>query len=266
VLLDGKRLVITGVLTDGSIAWHTARIAQEQGAEIVLTGFGRGMRLTERSAKRLPDPPDVIELDINDPEHMDALVADLGGRWGAVDGALHAIAFAPEDALGGNFLNTPAESASTAFLTSAFSYKTLAVGLRPLMQSAAGGSLVTLDFDNSQAWPAYDWMGVAKSALQSVTRYLARDLGRDAIRVNAVSAGPLTTVAAKGIPGFSAFNDVWGERAPLGWDTADPTPVAQMVAVLLSDWAPMTSGEIIHVDGGFHAIAAAIDEADPAAD
>ncbi len=259
MLLDGKRLVITGVLTDGSIAWHTARIAQEQGAEILLTGFGRGMRLTERSAQRLPDPPDVVELDINEPAHMETLVAELDRRWGSVDGALHAIAFAPEDALGGNFLATPAESASTAFLTSAFSYKTLAVGLRPLMRKAGGGALVTLDFDNSQAWPAYDWMGVAKSALQSVTRYLARDLGGDGIRVNAVSAGPLTTVAAKGIPGFAAFNDVWGSRAPLGWDSSDPTPVAQMVAVLLSDWAPMTSGEVVHVDGGFNAIAAAVD-------
>lgn len=262
MLLEGKRLLITGVLTDGSIAWHTARIAQEQGAELVLTGFGRGIRLTERSAKRLPTPPDVIELDVNDPAHVEALTADLTNRWGAVDGALHAIAFAPEDALGGNFLNTPPGSASTAFLTSAFSYKTLAVALRPLMQKAGGGALVTLDFDNTQAWPAYDWMGVAKSALQSVTRYLARDLGKDGIRVNAVSAGPLTTVAAKGIPGFAAFNDVWSTRAPLGWDTNDPTPVAQMVAVLLSDWAPMTSGEIVHVDGGFHAQAAGISPAE----
>lgn len=257
MLLEGKRLVITGVLTDGSIAWHSARIAQEQGADIVLTGFGRGMRLTERSAQRLPDPPDVIELDINDPEHMEALVADLDARWGACDGALHAIAFAPEDALGGNFLDTPAESAATAFLTSAFSYKTLAVGLRPLMKKAGGGALVTLDFDNSQAWPAYDWMGVAKAGLQAVTRYLAKDLGADSIRVNAISAGPLTTVAAKSIPGFAAFDSVWRERAPLSWDTSDPTPVAQMVAVMLSDWAPMTSGEVVHVDGGFHAVATA---------
>jgi enoyl-[acyl-carrier protein] reductase I len=262
VLLEGKRLVVTGVLTDGSIAWHTARVAQEEGAEVVLTGFGRGLRLTERSAHRLPQPADVIELDINDPAHMEALVADLGQRWGAVDGALHAIAFAPEDALGGNFLATPPESAATAFLTSAFSYKTLAVGLRPLLQAAGGGSLVTLDFDNSQAWPAYDWMGVAKAALQAVTRYLARDLGGDAIRVNAVSAGPLGTVAAKSIPGFSQFNDVWAERAPLGWDPSDPEPVARMVCVLLSDWAPMTSGEVIHVDGGFNAIAAGTSDED----
>ena len=257
MLLDGKRLVITGVLTDGSIAWHTARVAQEEGAEIVLTGFGRGMRLTERSAQRLPVPPDVVELDINDPGHMASLVAELGQRWGAVDGALHAIAFAPEDALGGNFLATSAESAGTAFLTSAFSFKTLAVGLRPLLQKAGGGGLVTLDFDNSQAWPAYDWMGVAKSALQSVTRYLARDLGEDRIRVNAVSAGPLGTVAAKSIPGFAQFQDVWASRAPLAWDVGDPDPVARMVCLLMSDWTPMTSGEIVHVDGGFHAMAAA---------
>lgn len=256
MLLEGKRLVITGVLTDDSIAWHTAKVAQEQGAELVLTGFGRGIRLTERSAKRLPSPPDVLELDIHDAGHMAGLVADLEGRWGAVDGALHAIAFAPADALGGNFLDTPAESAGTAFLTSAFSYKTLAVGLRSLMQAAGGGSMVTLDFDNRQAWPAYDWMGVAKAALQAVTRYLARDLGGDNIRVNAVSAGPLTTVAAKSIPGFAAFQDVWDERSPLDWDITDPEPVARTVCALFSDWLPKTSGEIVHVDGGFHAIAA----------
>jgi enoyl-[acyl-carrier protein] reductase I len=232
-----------------------ARIAQEEGAEIVATGFGRGLRLTERSLQRLPQPCPVLELDINDPGQVDALASDLTARWGRIDGALHAIAFAPEDALGGNFLNTPPESAQIAFMTSAFSYKTLAVALLPLMQEAGGGSLVTLDFDNSQAWPAYDWMGVAKSALQSVTRYLARDLGPHGVRVNAVSAGPLSTVAAKSIPGFDAFDRVWKERAPLAWDGANPDPVARMVCVLLSDWARMTSGEVVHVDGGFHAIA-----------
>lgn len=262
MLLDGKRLLITGVLTDGSIAWHTARIAQEQGAEIALTGFGRGMRLTERSAKRLPVEPPIYELDINEPAHMEGLVSELDARWGALDGALHAIAFAPDDALGGNFLATPAESASIAFQTSAFSYKTLGAGLRPLMVAAGGGSLVTLDFDNTQAWPAYDWMGVAKAALQAVTRYMARDLGADGIRVNAVSAGPLATVAAKSIPGFQAFSHVWGERAPLGWDTADPEPVAKTVVALFSDWLPATTGEVIHVDGGVHAIAAGTGELD----
>jgi len=261
MLLEGKKLLITGVLTDDSIAWHVARIAQEEGAEIVATGFGRGMRLTERSVNRLPEPCDVLELDINDPAHVDALTADLTDRWGKIDGALHAIAFAPVDALGGNFLNTPAESAQTAFVTSAFSYKTLAVALLPLMKEAGGGSLVALDFDNTRAWPAYDWMGVAKSALQSVTRYLARDLGPFNIRANAVSAGPLNTVAAKSIPGFEQFDSLWRERSPLVWDATDPEPVARMVAVLLSDWAPMTSGEIVHVDGGLHAVAAGSDGA-----
>lgn len=256
MLLDGKKLLITGVLTDNSIAWHTARVAQEQGAEIVLTGFGRGMRLTERAARRLADPPDVLELDINDPAHLDSLVTNLSERWGMVDGALHAIAYAPEDALGGNFLTTPPESAQTAFMTSAFSFKTLAAGLLPLLQAAGGGSLVTLDFDNRQAWPAYDWMGVAKAALESVTRYLARDLGSYMIRVNAVSAGPLATVAAKSIPGVDLFEKAWADRAPLGWDLTDPEPVARMVCVLFSEWAPATSGELVHVDGGFHAIAA----------
>jgi enoyl ACP reductase len=262
MLLEDKKLLITGVLTDDSIAWHTARVAQEEGAEIVCTGFGRGLRLTERSVQRLPQPCDVLELDIGDPRHVEAVVADLDSRWGRVDGALHAIAFAPEDALGGNFLNTPVESAQTAFTVSAFSYKTLAVALLPLMEKAGGGALVAMDVDNSQAWPAYDWMGVAKSALQSVTRYLARDLGPHSIRVNAVSAGPLKTVAAKSIPGFAKFDQVWRERSPLAWDTSDPDPVARMVCVLLSDWAPMTSGEIVHVDGGFHAVAAGVDPSD----
>jgi enoyl ACP reductase len=259
MLLENKKLLITGILTDDSIAWHTARIAQEQGAEIVVTGFGRGLRLTERSVQRLPETCDVLELDINNPEHVEALTANLSKRWGSVDGALHAIAFAPEDALGGNFLATPAESAQTAFTTSAFSYKTLAVALLPLMKEAGGGALVAMDFDNSQAWPAYDWMGVAKSALQSVTRYLARDLGPHKVRVNAVSAGPLVTVAAKSIPGFERFDEVWSKRSPLVWDTSNPDPVARMVCVLLSDWSPMTTGEIVHVDGGFHAVAAGID-------
>lgn len=260
MLLEGKKLVITGVVTDDSIAWHVARVALEQGADVVLTGFGRGIRLTQRAAKRLPAEVDVLELDINDQTHMAALASDLDARWGKVDGALHAIAFAPQDALGGNFLNTPVESASIAFQTSAFSYKTLAVGLLPLMRAAGGGSLVTLDFDNTQAWPIYDWMGVAKAALQAVTRYLARDLGADKIRVNAVSAGPLATIAAKSIPGFQALEKAWLQRSPIKWDSSDPVPVAQMVAFLLSDWASMTTGEIVHVDGGFHALAAGIDE------
>lgn len=254
-LLKGKRILVTGVLTDASIAWHVARLAQEQGAAIVLTGFGRAMRLTERSAKRLPDPPPILELDINDQTQMAAVVADLETRWGAVDGALHAIAFAPDDALGGSFMSTPPDSASTAFLTSAFSYKTLAGALRPLMQEAGGGSLVALDFDNTWAWPGYDWMGVSKAALQAVTRYLARYLGTDNIRVNAVAAGPIRTVAARSIPGIEQFVEVWGERAPLHWDINDPEPIAQMVCVLLSDWTPATTGEVIHVDGGFHAVA-----------
>jgi enoyl-[acyl-carrier protein] reductase I len=255
-MLAGKRLLITGVLTDDSIAWHTARVAQEHGAQVVLTGFGRGLSLTKRSARRLPTEVDVFELDINDESHMAALVSELDSRWGGIDGALHAIAFAPTDALGGSFLETPAESAGTAFLTSAFSYKTLAVGLRPLMLKAGGGALVALDFDNSTAWPAYDWMGVSKSALQSVNRYLARYLGRDNIRSNLVSAGPLGTVAAKSIPGFDQFENLWQIRAPLGWEPRDPEPVAKMACVLMSDLAPATSGEIVHVDGGFHAVAA----------
>lgn len=257
MLLEGKKLLITGVLTPESIAFHAARVAQEHGAETVLTSFGRGMSLTERSAKRLPTPCDVLEMDINEPAHIEAVRAELAGRWGRVDGALHAIAFAPQDALGGNFLQTEWASVATAFQTSAYSFKALAAGLLPIM-SASGGSLVSIDFDGRFAWPIYDWMGVAKAGLEAVTRYLARDLGAHGIRVNTVSAGPLRTIAAKGIPGFEAITDTWNDRAPLGWDFSDPSPVASTIAFLFSDLSRGISGELIHVDGGYHAMGTSI--------
>jgi enoyl ACP reductase len=253
VLLENKRLLITGVLTPQSIAFSAAKVAQEQGADIVLTGVGRGMGLTQKCAKRLPHPPDVLEMDANDSQQIEAVRDDLAARWGTVDGFLHAIAFAPQDALGGNFLQTPWESVATAVQTSAFSLKAIAAGLLPLME-ADGGAIVSLDFDARVAWPIYDWMGVAKASLESVTRYLARDLGPKKIRVNTVSAGPLKTMAGKGIPGFDTITDQWSERAPLGWDITDPTPVGNAVAFLLSDLSAGISGELIHVDGGFHAM------------
>ena len=253
MLLKDKKLLITGVLNPQSIAFSAARIAQEQGAEIVLTGFGKAIALTEMSARRLPEKTDVLELDVNNDDHIAAVAKDLASRWGRLDGFLHAVAFAPKDALGGAFLATPRESAETAFSTSAFSLKALAAGFLDLMKQS-GGSIVSLDFDSTVAWPIYDWMGVAKAALESITRYLARDLGAHGIRVNTVSAGPLKTTAAKGIPGFEVLADAWKNRAPLGWNTEDPDPVARTVAFLLSDWSSGISGELIHVDGGFHAI------------
>jgi meromycolic acid enoyl-[acyl-carrier-protein] reductase len=252
VLLEGKRFLITGVLTPQSIAFAAAHAVQEHGGEIVLTNFGRGVSLTEKVAKRLPSTPDVLELDVNEPEHIEAVRDELASRWGAIDGFLHAIAFAPQDALGGNFLNTGWESVATAVRTSAFSLKELATGMLPLM--GEGGSIVSLDFDATVAWPIYDWMGVAKAGLESVTRYLARDLGPQGIRVNTVSAGPLRTMAGKGIPGFDAITDSWGRRAPLGWDVTDPSPVGATGAFLLSDLSRGITGEMIHVDGGFHAM------------
>jgi meromycolic acid enoyl-[acyl-carrier-protein] reductase len=256
-LLTGKRLLVTGVLTRGSIAFEVARQAQEDGAEIVLSGFGRGLRLTERAAKHLPDPPDVLELDVNEPDDLARVAAELGSRWGSLDGVLHAIAFAPADALGGGFLDTPASSAIVAFQTSAFSLKALAAALAPLLEAGeGGGSVVGLDFDASVAWPVYDWMGVAKAALESVSRYLARDLGPRGVRVNLVSAGPVETIAAGGIPGFDELASLWRAGAPLGWDTRDAAPIAAAVCFLLSDYARAITGEILHVDGGFHAMGA----------
>jgi meromycolic acid enoyl-[acyl-carrier-protein] reductase len=253
VLLEDKKLLVTGVLTPQSIAFAVARTAQEEGAEVVLTGFGRGRSVTERSARRLPNPPDVLEMDATDPEQISAVADDLGDRWGRLDGLLHAIAFAPEDALGGRFMETGWDSVATAVRASAYSLKDLAATLAPLLRKA-GGSVVSLDFDASVAWPAYDWMGVAKAALEGISRYLARDLGRDGIRVNCIAAGPLRTVAAKGIPGFERFPDAWGKRAPLGWDPIDPGPVADAAAFLFSDRSRAITGEILHVDGGYHAM------------
>jgi len=254
VILAGKRLLITGVITKDSIAFHAASEAQREGAEIVLTSFGRVRRLTERTAARLPEPVDVLELDVNSSADLEGLTAELRERWGGLDGALHAIAFAPEDALGGRFLTASAESAMEAFRTSAFSLKALAAAVEPLM--SPGASIVGLDFDASVAWPIYDWMGVAKAALESVCRYLARDLGPRGIRVNLISAGPLGTVAARGIPGFEQLASLWQEQAPLGWDAEDPGPVASAICFLLSDHARAITGEIVHVDGGFHAVGA----------
>jgi enoyl-[acyl-carrier protein] reductase I len=251
-LLDGKRLLVTGVITDASIAFSIARLAQEEGATVVLTGFGR-MSLVERVAKRLPEPPPVIELDVANPEHLDTLADRVREHVDGVDGVVHAIGFAPASCLGGEFLDAPWEDVSTAVQVSAYSLKSLAVATLPLF-GEHGGSIVGLDFDARVAWPAYDWMGVAKAALESTSRYLARELGPRHIRVNLIAAGPIRTMAAKSIPGFAMFEDAWDGRAPLGWDNTDAVPVARSTLALLSDWFPATTGELIHVDGGFHAM------------
>ena len=259
MLLDGKKLLITGVLTDDSIAFAVAKVAQENGAEVLLTNVGRGVRLTEKVARKLPTTPDVLQMDVNNPDDIDAVAADVVSRWGRLDGVLHSIGFAPQDALGGNFLTAPWESVAVAFQTSAYSLKALTAGmLEPLRVAGAdgGAAVVSLTFDARYAWPIYDWMGVAKAGLEATTRYLARDLGEHNIRVNTVSAGPIRTMAGKSIPGFDAISGAWGARAPLDWSLTDATPVGQMCCFLLSDWASMTTGEMIHVDGGYHALGA----------
>jgi enoyl-[acyl-carrier protein] reductase I len=252
-LLDGKKLLVTGVLTDGSIAFHVARLAQEQGAEVVLTSFGRQLRLTQAIARRLPTPAAVVQLDATSTEDLDAL-ADRVREQGVehLDGVVHSIGFAPQSVMGGNFLAGEWDDVATALHVSAYSLKALAVAAQPLL--GQGSSIVGLTFDARYAWPVYDWMGVAKAAFESTARYLARDLGPHGIRVNLVSAGPIRTTAAKSIPGFEAMEGGWPDRAPLGWDVHDPEPTARAVAALLSDWFPATTGEIVHVDGGVHAM------------
>ena len=250
-LLEGKRLLITGVITDGSIAFHAARAAQEQGAQVVLTGFGR-LSLVERIAKRLPEAAPVIELDVQNTEHLDTLADRVREHVDGLDGVLHSIGFAPQSCLGAPFLDAPKGDVSVAVEVSAYSFMSLTKALLPLL--SRGSSVVGMDFDARVAWPAYNWMGVAKAALESVNRYLARDLGPRGIRVNLVAAGPVKTMAAKSIPGFGELEGGWGDRAPLGWDAEDPTPVAKTICAVLSDWLPATTGSMIWVDGGVHAL------------
>jgi enoyl ACP reductase len=253
-ILDGKKIVVTGVLTDASLAFGVAKVALDEGAEIVLTGAGRAISLTRRTARKLGDDIDVFELDVTVPEHVETVREAVREKWGRVDGVLHAIGFAPESCLGDDFMGAPWDDVAVAMHISTYSLKTLAEAFVPLMDD--GGALVGLDFDNQQAWPAYNWMGVAKSALQSLSRYLAKELGPKQIRCNLVAAGPVRTMAAKSIPGFALFEDTWDGRAPLGWDVNDSSGVAKACVALLSDWFPQTTGEIIHVDGGYHAVGA----------
>ena len=251
-LLDGKTILVTGVLTERSIAFHVARLAQLEGAQVVLTSFGRQFRLTQTIAKRLPVTAPVVELDVTDAEHLAGLADRVREHADRLDGVVHSIGFAPQSVLGDKFRSAEWADVSTAVQISAFSLKSLAVAAQPLL--GRGSSIVGLTFDASVAWPVYDWMGVAKAAFESTSRYLARDLGPAGIRVNLVAAGPIRTTAATSIPGFEAIEGGWSERAPLGWDVGDPVPTAQAVAALLSDWFPATTGEIVHVDGGVHAM------------
>lgn len=252
-ILQGKNVLVTGVVTESSIAYEVARLAQEQGATVILTSFGRAMSLTQRVAKKLPGDAPVLELDVTNQEHLDGLVDLLRPHVDRLDGVVHSIAFAPQAALGGNFLNTEWDDVATAVQVSTFSLKSLAVACLPLMPP--GSSIVGFDFDATIAWPAYDWMGVAKAGLEATNRYLARHLGPQGIRCNLVAAGPIKTIAAKSIPAFEAFEQLWNVRAPLKWDLLDAEPAARTCIGLLSDWFPSTTGEIVHADGGFHAVA-----------
>ncbi len=257
-LLDGKTILVAGVTMDSSIGFAVARFAQEQGATVLISNFGRALRITQRIAKRLPETPPVLELDVTDPEHLAGLpdaVREHLGPDARLDGVVHSIAYGnPETLLGGNFLDGPWDDVAQAVHVSAYSLKALTVACRPLM--GQGGSVVGLTFDATFAWPAYDWMGVAKAGLESCSRYLARDLGPEGIRVNLVAAGPLQTLAAKAIPGFEDIDEAWSTRAPLGWNNKDQEPTARAVCALLSDLFPATTGEIVHVDGGYHAMGA----------
>lgn len=255
-ILEGKKILITGVLNDQSLAFGATKLAQEQGAEIVLTGVGRGLSITQRTARKLPNPPEVLELDITNQDHIDQVRSHIDSKWNKLDGILHSIGFAPSACLEGDIFNAKWSDVAVALEVSAYSLKALVEGMLPLLMTAGTSSVVGLDFDATVAWPGYNWMGVSKAALESLARYLARDVGKHKIRVNLISAGPVKTIAAKSVSGFNAFETLWGDRSPLGWSLTDSEPVAKAIVAFLSDWFPATTGEIVHVDGGYHAIGA----------
>lgn len=254
-MLTDKKIVITGVVRQDSIAHAIAEHAQLLGADILLTAFPRDLELARETAARLPRAAEVLPVDLTDPDDVATLTHHCRRTWGKVDAAVHAVAFAPRDALAGDLLDTPVDSVARAFHTSTFSYATLGGFLRDLAP-AQGGSLVGLDFDAASAWPIYNWMGVCKAALESLNRYLARDLGLRNIRTNLVAAGPIHTRAASGIPEFERLLSSWESTAPLRWDPEDTAQVAEAVCFLLSDMSRSVTGEILHVDGGHHAMAA----------
>ena len=251
-LLAGKRLLVTGVLTRSSIAYHVARIAQAEGAKLVLTSFGRALRVTEATADQLPTRPPVLPLDVTSPADLAGLAGAVRDQIGELDGVVHSIAFAPQAAMGGAFLDSSWPDVATALEVSAYSFKALVTACLPLMPD--GASVVGLDFDAAQAWPGYDWIGVCKAALESEARYLALYLGQRRIRVNLVAAGFIKTMAARSIPGSARLEEIWRTSTPLPWDVTDPVPAAKACAVLLSDWLPATTGEILHADAGLHAV------------
>ena len=224
-MLEGKRLLITGVITRHSIAFAVAREAQLAGAEVVLTGFGRGRRLTERAAKRLPEPPDVLELDVNSRGRPGGgrgrarLALGRARRRPARDRA-RARRRARRRASSRPATRAPRRPSGPAPTRCRRSPATW----RRCSSAPTRGAIVGLDFDATVAWPAYDWMGVAKAALESTARYLARDLGPRGIRVNLVSAGPVETAAAGGIPGFSGLAAAWSAGGAAGLGRARPDP------------------------------------------
>ncbi|MEI8051543.1 MAG: enoyl-ACP reductase FabI [Actinomycetes bacterium] len=255
-LLEGKTLLVTGILTDASLAFAIAERSQLEGATVIATGFGRGLSLTRRVLRKLPSPVQLVELDVADEAQLHAAAASVSEITDSLDGLVHAIGFAPADCLGSGMLTASAQDAATAFTISSYSLAALCRTFLPHLKAAGSASVVGLDFDASRAWPLYDWMGVAKASLESLSRYLARDLGPDGIRVNLIAAGPIRTMAARSIPGFDQFEDLWAAGAPLGWDVTDAAPVASATVALLSDLFPATTGEILHVDGGVHALGA----------
>jgi enoyl-[acyl-carrier protein] reductase I len=259
-LLSDHRILVTGVLTDDSLAFGIAKRALEEGATVALSGAGRGLSLTKRTARKLAEfgeVGEIIELDVTDPQQVEAAAAELTTRFGRLDGLVHAIGMAPQSCLGNGMFVAPFEDVAIALHISTYSLAALVGTFRPLLQKSealGGASVIALDFDGSRAYPMYDWMGVMKAGLESLGRYLAKEVGPDRIRVNMLAAGPIRTVAAKSIPGFSQFEDTWSDKAPLGWDVYDSSAVADTAVAMLSPLLRGTTASVVYVDGGYHSM------------
>jgi enoyl-[acyl-carrier protein] reductase I len=248
----GKQGLIVGVANKRSIAWGIAQAVSRRGARLALTYQGRFEEHVTELAQGLPEPSLVLPCDVGSDADIDAVFARIEQDFGSLDFVVHAVGFAPRNELEGPFLNVSRAGFAMALDISTYSLVALARGAMPLMEKKGGGSILTLSFLGSdRVFPNYNVMGVAKAALESTVRYLASDVGPKNVRVNAVSAGPIKTLAAAGVKGFSNILHVYPERAPLRRNV-DMIDVAEASAFLLSDAARGITGEVLLVDAGYH--------------
>ncbi|MEL7214654.1 MAG: enoyl-ACP reductase [Pseudomonadota bacterium] len=251
-MLEGKRGLIIGVANDKSIAWGIADVLAQHGAELAFTYLGEGFEKRVRPLAESVGSPIIMNCDVQDPATLDALFGEIESQWGSLDFVVHAIAYADKQDLSGRFMDTSRDGFQKALDISCYSLVDVARRAHPLMKE--GGTILTLSFLGSQrVTPSYNVMGVAKAALEASVRYLANDLGPDGIRVNAISPGPMRTLAGAAIGGARKVYRTTETNAPMRAN-ADLAHVGGAALYLVSDYGASTTGECLFVDGGYHAI------------